>query len=108
MKGRISFEKWTIAAECSATVDCSWETFLANIAPHAASVVPAPAAGAPPPEVAVARLEGAAACGEAFGHSKIKGGSRMGSWSANRAECVWRRDAGTVSLWWTMRGGAGW
>jgi hypothetical protein len=70
--------------------------------------VPAPAAGAAPPEVAVARLEGAAACGEAFGHSKIKGGSRMGSGSANRAECVWRRDAGTVSLWWTMRGGAGW
>ena len=88
----------------------SYATFLSNIVPHAASVVPAAAAagGGPPPEVAVARIEGAAACGEAFGHSKIKGGSRMGSWSANRAECVWRRDAaggdgGAAAIWWTMQ-----
>ena len=42
-----------------------------------------------PTPVVVASVRRAAAMGEIFGHNKIKGGTRMGSWAANKGELVY-------------------
>lgn len=73
---------------------------LAQVVPNASSILPA--AYSASSDVIVARLTGSDAIGEVFGRSKIKGGSRMGSWTANRAEFVYYPQTGTADVWWTM------
>lgn len=104
VKSRISFQKWTIDASCHSTIDMKWETFKDNIVPHSTSVVPVDLVSlSSPPEVAVARISGSHDCGEAFGKSKIVGGSRVRQWSVRDAEVVWRRgEPSKCDIWFTM------
>lgn len=101
VKSRISFEKWTIAATTHVTVDLSLSTFTALIAANAARVTPASYSAAS--DVVVARITDAAAAGEAFGRSKITGGSRMGKWSVNGCDVVFYPASSKADIWWTMQ-----
>ena len=47
-------------------------------------------------------LLASAAAGEIFGKTKITGGTRMGSWSANKMELVFFPPTGELRIWWTM------
>ena len=103
VKGSIRVEKWCIAASTHAVLDdVDPAVFRALVVPHAASVVP-PAFGdggdgeAPTP-VVVASVRGTAAMGEIFGHSKIKGGTRMGSWAANKGELVYFPEERSITV----------
>lgn len=58
--------------------------------------------GAPTP-VVVASVRRAAAMGEIFGHNKIKGGTRMGSWAANKGKLVYFPEERRMRVWWTMQ-----
>jgi len=81
-----------------------WESFKDNIVLHSTSVVPVDLLSlSSPPEVAVARVSGSHDCGEAFGKSKIVGGSRVRQWSVRDAEVVWRRgEPSKCDIWFTM------
>jgi hypothetical protein len=101
VKASIHVEKWCVEARTHCTVDCAPEVFRALVEPNAASVVPPTWHGATP--VVVANLQGSSAIGEVFGHSKIKGSTRMGGWSADRAELVYFPGEQRMRCWWTMR-----
>ena len=105
VKANIHFLKWTIDASTHATLDMSFDVFKANIIPHAKSVVPVDLSTVP--EVAVARISGIHSCGEAFGKSKIVGGSRVQQWTADECDVIWRRsstlEGGIADIWFTMR-----
>ncbi|KAH8058172.1 hypothetical protein JL722_6023 [Aureococcus anophagefferens] len=58
----------------------------AKTEPNATTVTPADFDAASP--VVVAAIHGSAAMGEIFGKSKITGGTRCGSWSADRGEII--------------------
>jgi hypothetical protein len=103
VKGHISFTKWCIDARTHAVVDIDANTFRANIVPHASSVTPAAWDATSP--VVVARIEGSTALGEAFGKTKITGGSRMGTWTADVCDVIFRPQTSKADLWWTMQGG---
>ena len=105
VKANIHFLKWAIDASTHATLDMSFDVFKANIIPHAKSVVPVDLSTVP--EVAVARISGIHSCGEAFGKSKIVGGSRVQQWTADECDVIWRRsstlEGGIADIWFTMR-----
>ena len=108
VKANIHFLKWAIDASTHATLDMSFDVFKANIIPHAKSVVPVDLSIVP--EVAVARISGFHACGEAFGKSKIVGGSRVQQWSADECDVIWKRCStleggteGKADIWFSMR-----
>jgi hypothetical protein len=103
VKGHINFTKWCIDARTHAVVDIDANTFRANIVPHASSVTPAAWDATSP--VVVARIEGSTALGEAFGKTKITGGSRMGTWTADVCDVIYRPQSSKADLWWTMQGG---
>jgi hypothetical protein len=105
VKSRISFQMWAITASTHAVIEMSFDTFKNNIVPHSSSVVPADmSSSSTVPEVAVARVSGSEACGEAFGKSKITGGSSVQQWSVNQAEVVWRKgEPSKCDIWFTMR-----
>lgn len=104
VKAGITFQKYAIQAKCHAAVDMSLATFAANIAPHAARVTPAAFSAAS--EVVVASLVGSEKMGDAFGKSKIVGGSRVQHWAADRASVVLYPAEARAEIWWTM--GASW
>eukprot|EP00179_Madagascaria_erythrocladioides_P007109 CAMPEP_0198308838 /NCGR_PEP_ID=MMETSP1450-20131203/1377_1 /TAXON_ID=753684 ORGANISM="Madagascaria erythrocladiodes, Strain CCMP3234" /NCGR_SAMPLE_ID=MMETSP1450 /ASSEMBLY_ACC=CAM_ASM_001115 /LENGTH=137 /DNA_ID=CAMNT_0044011551 /DNA_START=64 /DNA_END=477 /DNA_ORIENTATION=+ len=100
VKGRLSFEKWTIAATTHATVDMAPDVFQQVVVPNATRVLgDASDANAP---VVVARITGSDKCGETFGSSKIKCGSRMRTWCMHKCEVVYRPADAKADLWWTM------
>jgi hypothetical protein len=101
VKGHITFVKWGIQAHTHAEVELDAATFRANLVPHASRVTPADWTEASP--VVVARIEGRAALGEAFGKSKIVGGNRYQTWSAEKCDVVFRPADKAAALWWTMR-----
>ena len=98
---RITFTKWAIEARTHAKVDLDLSTFTNLIVPNATSVTPADFDKDSP--VVVAKVEGSDAAGEIFGKTKIKGGSRMGSWSADRVDIIFYPSEGEADVWWTMR-----
>ncbi len=87
------------------TVDINEDTFRTLVVPNASRVTPADFTAATP--VVVARLTGSDAAGEVFGKTKIKGGSRMGTWAADAVEVVWYPAEKRADLWWTMGGCSG-
>lgn len=102
VKSRISFEKWAIAARTHAHVALLLDVFRELVVPNAARVLPAVFDRSTP--VVVARISGSAACGEVFGSSKIKGGSRLGSFAMNECEIVFQPALQRADIWWTMNG----
>lgn len=100
VKRSISVEKWCIAARCQCTTHTTLDVFRNLICPNAADVTPATYDGATP--VVVASVRGSAAAGEIFGKTKISGGTRLGSWTANKMELVFFPPSGELRCWWTM------
>ena len=101
VKAQIRVEKWCIEARTHATTTCAPEVFRALVVPHAADVTPAEFSDATP--VVVAAVEGSASAAEVFGATKIKGGTRLGSWQADRVELVYFPPSQQLRIWWTMR-----
>ena len=101
VKRSINVEKWCVEARTHCTVEVGEAVFRALVLPHAARVVP-PAFDAATP-VVVAHLVGSAAIGEVFGHSKIKGSTRLGGWSADEADLIFFPAEKRMRVWWTMR-----
>lgn len=103
VKGKINVEKWCVAARTHCSIgDVDRAVFEALVRPNAASVTPSTPITAETP-VVVAAIHGSAAMGEIFGHSKIKGGTRCGSWTADRGEVVYFPGTREMRVWWTMR-----
>lgn len=109
VKSKIEFTKYTIAARTQCTVNMDARTFELLIKPNASRITPDPNANgggavdlssAP---VVVARLTGSS-IGEAFGRTKVTGGSRLGTFTANKCEVIWYPSRGIADLWWTMSG----
>jgi hypothetical protein len=106
VKSKIEFTKYTIAARTQCTVDMDARTFELLIKPNASRITPDPnASGADlsSAPVVVARLTGGS-IGEAFGRTKVTGGSRLGTFTANKCEVIWYPARGTADIWWTMSG----
>jgi hypothetical protein len=101
VKAVISVEKWCVAAKCHCETTCSLDVFMQLIVPEAVEVTPTTISVNTP--VVVALLEGSESIGRVFGKSKITGGTRMGSWSADMMEVVFFPQTGAMRLWWTMR-----
>ena len=101
VKAQIVCQKYAIDANCHASVAMPLATFKANVAPHAARIIPADFSALSP--VVVARIEGAEKAGDAFGYSKITGGNRMQQWSASCCDVVFYPLEGRADLWWVMR-----
>ncbi len=101
VKARIHVEKWCIGASCHCTTQASLDVFRRLIVPNAADVTPVGFDADTP--VVVASVRGTASAGEIFGKTKITGGTRMGSWSANKMELVFFPPTGELRIWWTMR-----
>lgn len=102
VKNQINVEKWTLEATTCMETKTSLEVVKALVVPNATSVVPADFSAETP--VVVASVESSKAIGEIFGHSKIKGGTRLGSWIADKADIVFYPPAGQMRVWWTMSG----
>ena len=101
VKSKIIVEKWCIGASCHCVTHISLDVFRNLVVPNAAEITPA-TFGADAP-VVVASVRGTASAGEIFGKTKITGGTRMGSWSANKMELVFFPPTGDLRIWWTMR-----
>ena len=102
VKSKISVEKWAVEAKTHCAIkDVDAAVFEALVVPNAAKVTPADFDAASP--VVVAAIHGSAAMGEIFGKSKITGGTRCGSWSADRGEIVYFPATREMRVWWTMR-----
>ena len=100
VKAAISVEKWCIAARCQCTTRTTLDVFRNLIVPNAADVTPPDFDASTP--VVVAAVRGSSSAGEIFGKTKITGGTRMGSWSANKMELIFFPPTGELRCWWTM------
>ena len=100
VKAAISVEKWCIAARCQCNTRTTLDVFRNLIVPNAADVTPREFDASTP--VVVAAVRGSSSAGEIFGKTKITGGTRMGSWSANKMELVFFPPTGELRCWWTM------
>ena len=102
VKAKISVEKWCIEARTQATISgVEPEVFEQLIAANAVQCVPKWDRAADH-EVVVAHMQGTESLANAFGATKIKGGTRMGSWSANKADCIYFPRNKQMRVWWTM------
>lgn len=101
VKRNISVEKWCIGARTSIETNTSLAVFEALVVPNATSVTPSNFGPSTP--VVVVAVQSREDLGEIFGHSKIKGGTRMGSWTADKADIIFFPPTGEMRVWWTMR-----
>ena len=101
VKAKIHVEKWCIGASCHCSTRIALDVFRNLVVPNAADVTPAQFGMDTP--VVVASIRGTSSAGEIFGKTKITGGTRMGSWSADKMELVFFPPTGELRVWWTMR-----
>lgn len=101
VKAKIQVEKWCIGASCHCSTRIALDVFRNLVVPNAADVTPAQFGMDTP--VVVASIRGTSSAGEIFGKTKITGGTRMGSWSADKMELVFFPPTGELRVWWTMR-----
>jgi len=102
VKTQIKVEKWAIEARTHCVCQAvALEVFEELIVPNAASVIPAEFDSSTP--VVVASIASTSAMAEIFGATKIKGGTRMGSWSADKGELVFVPKDKELRIWWTMK-----
>lgn len=99
-KARTNFEKWAVAAETHVTVDMTDELFRLLIAPNATVTPPKHGPDTP---VVVAEISGFEDGAAIFGASKIRAGSRMGTFSFNRGIVCYFPARGKASVWWTVQ-----
>jgi hypothetical protein len=100
IKQKIHVEKWCIEANTHCSMECDIEVFRALVAPHASKLSPSTFTNDTP--VVVACIPNNASIGEIFGRSKISGGTRLGSWSANKMDIIYFPETREMRCWWTM------
>lgn len=98
VKRAIKVEKWAVEARTAIESKISLAVFRELVVPHADSVVP-PKFDATTPVVVASTKQ----MGEIFGKSKIKGGTRLGSWSADKGDLIFFPSSGELRVWWTMK-----
>lgn len=96
----ISVQKWCVAARTHCVVECHPDVFRGLVMPNSISVVPADFSKDTPVVVALA-TKGASTI---FGSTKLTGGTRMGSWTANQMQLIYTPSTQKMSCWWTMDG----
>jgi len=91
-----------IAASCHVSMSCSVALFRTLIVPNAVKVTPANFDGSSP--VVLAQIDSTEQIGKIFGVSKIRDGTRLGSWSASQMDLVFlpKETSGQLRAWWTM------
>ncbi len=107
VKGSIQFAKWAIHARTHCTVELDASTFRANVLPHSTKVTPSDWSEGASSDVVVASISGSNALGEVFGKTKITGGSRLGTWTADLADVIFYPKEGKANIWVRM-GGCAW
>ena len=98
MKSHINVEQWCIAARTHCVTKCELEVFRRLVVPNAVSVTPAEFSESTP--VVVASVKAGAA--NIFGTTKLTGGTRLGSWSADKMELIFFPATKELRCWWTM------
>ena len=91
-----------IAASCHVSMSCSVALFRNLVVPNAAKVTPPEFDGSTP--VVLAQIDTTEQIGKIFGVSKIRDGTRLGSWSASKMDLVFlpKEASGQLRAWWTM------
>ena len=106
VKANITVEKWCIEARTHCTLrDVEAQVFRQLFIPNASSVVPdidACDESLNSMPVIVASIQGTSSMAAIFGATKIKGGTRLGSWSADKGECIYFPATKEMRVWWTM------
>merc|ERR1712080_357190 len=88
VKSAIHVEKWAIEARTHVVAECGYEVFKALVAPNCTKVFPEEYNAST--EIVLGVVESTQEAAAIFGATKIKGGTRLGSWSANKMELVFR------------------
>jgi len=99
-KYNINVEKWCIAARCHCVTTCHPDVWRALVVPNADSVTPAGEFSELSTPVIVASVSRHANL--IFGATKLTGGTRMGSWHADKMELVYLPPTRELRIWWTM------
>merc|ERR1719381_209737 len=91
-----------IAASCHVSMSCSVALFRTLVVPNAAKVTPADFDSSSP--VVLAQIDSTEQIGKIFGVSKIRDGTRLGSWSASKMDLLFLpgEASGQLRAWWTM------
>ena len=94
-----------IAANCHVSMSCSVALFRTLVAPNATRIIPAEFDSSTP--VVLAQVDSTQQIGKIFGVSKIRDGTRLGSWSASKMDLVFlpKEASGQLRAWWTMHDG---
>jgi len=101
-KATISFQKWTIKAQTHFTNPFTSEAFRALIVPHADEVHPANFNEKTPVIMASTNTYGKA--GDIMGSSKLTGGSRYGTFHADKVDYIYVASKKELRVWFTMYG----
>ena len=91
-------QDWGIAARCHAVLPCSTAVFRALVVPSADKVTPVGFDSKT--ELVLAEVNSTQQIAEIFGSTKIKGGTRYGSWSARKMDLVFKPQEGELRAWW--------
>jgi len=101
-KATISFQKWTIKAQTHFTNPFTSEAFRALIVPHADEVHPVNFNEKTPVIMASTNTYGKA--GDIMGSSKLTGGSRYGTFHADKVDYIYVASKKELRVWFTMYG----
>jgi hypothetical protein len=101
LKGKISMEKYAIAARTFFEAEMPLDVFKALIVPHARSITPSMFDNTTP--VVVALFDDKELIGNAFGHSKIKGGNKFSQFCANICDIIYFPQKQLLRVHWTMK-----
>jgi hypothetical protein len=101
VKAVIDVGQWCVAARTSCTIEgCNIDVFRALVVPNAKDVTPMHSLFDNETPVVVASVtQGAATI---FGSTKLTGGARLGSWSADKMELVYFQPTQQMRCWWIM------
>jgi hypothetical protein len=101
VKGKIEVEKWCIGARTHCNMEnVDIRVFRKLFVPNAREVTPAEFDSNTP--VVVANFDSYRNLSEVFGATKLTGGTRMGSWHANKMDVVYFPATQKMRCWWTM------
>ena len=109
VKENIKVEKWCIGARTHCVIkDVEAEVFQKLVLVNASSVVPTFSSDIRIDElqnipVLVVSILSTDLIANVFGATKIKGGTRLGSWSADKCEIVYVPQTKEMRVWWTMK-----
>ena len=101
VKASISCDKYTIAARTHTTIECSFELFEALVIPNCLGTTPSKYSAKSEVIVCRAQTQGIA---EMFGATKVKGGNRYSTFTANNMDLIFYPSTNRIDVWWTMDG----